>query len=164
MRRSALGAPPAGALAANPELNQMLNFLRRTVAPPVVSAIVAAGRALSRRAATTSTSPSGWRATHLSAARTALVLTGDLGAAARVIMSEPIPLTPISVQKRCSIWWRSRSPTTTSPAAATSASGRRGPHSSRCAGEGDPYLPLHWSDPLAPRRFRSPRPALRGEG
>ena len=39
-------------------------------------------------------------ATHLSAARTALVLTGDLGAAARVIMSEPIPLTPISVQKR----------------------------------------------------------------
>ena len=28
------------------------------------------------------------------------MLTGDLGAAARVIMSEPIPLTPISVQKR----------------------------------------------------------------
>ena len=53
-----------------------------------------------RRAAKTSTSRSWLAATHLSAARTALVLTGDLGAAARVIISEPMPLTPISVQKR----------------------------------------------------------------
>jgi hypothetical protein len=96
----ALGAGPTGAYATNPEMNQMLAYLRRAVAPPIVSAIAAAGRALSEARGDNIDVTKWLAATHLSAARTALVLTGDLGAAARVIMSEPIPLTPISVQKR----------------------------------------------------------------
>ena len=95
-----LGAPPTGVFAANPELNQMLTHLRRTVAPPIVTAIVAAGRALTEARGDTIDVTKWLAATHLTAARTALVMTGDLGAAARVIMSEPMPLTPISVQKR----------------------------------------------------------------
>jgi golgin subfamily B member 1 len=95
-----LGAPPTGVFAANPELNQMLAYLRRSVAPPIVTAIAAAGRALVEARGEHIDVTKWLAATHLSAARTALVLTGDLGAAARVIMSEPIPLTPISVQKR----------------------------------------------------------------
>jgi tetratricopeptide (TPR) repeat protein len=95
----ALGTPPAGVHAANPELNQLVTYLRRSVAPPVVTSIAAAGRALLERGDNIDVTK--WlAATHLTAARVALVLTGDLGAAARVIMSEPIPLTPISVQKR----------------------------------------------------------------
>jgi hypothetical protein len=65
-----------------------------------VSAIGVAGRALTEARGDNIDVTKWLAATHLSAARTALVLTGDLGAAARVIMSEPIPLTPISVQKR----------------------------------------------------------------
>ena len=95
-----LGAPLTGVYAANPELNQMLTVLRRTVAPPVVSAIGVAGRALTEARGDTIDVTKWLAATHLTAARTALVMTGDLGAAARVIMSEPMPLTPISVQKR----------------------------------------------------------------
>jgi len=96
----ALGAPPTGIFATNTELNQMVTYLRRSVAPPIVNSIVAAGRALSEARGEHIDMTKWLAATHLSAARTALVLTGDLGAAARVIMSEPIPLTPISVQKR----------------------------------------------------------------
>jgi len=96
----ALGAPPTGPMAGNPELNQLVEFLRRTVAPPAVSEIIAAGRALIDARGEQFDATKWLGATHLSAARAALVLTGDLGAAARVIMSEPIPLTPISVQKR----------------------------------------------------------------
>jgi hypothetical protein len=96
----ALGAPPTGVFASNTELNQMVTYLRRSVAPPVINQIVAAGRALSEARGEHIDVTKWLAATHLSAARTALVLTGDLGAAARVIMSEPIPLTPISVQKR----------------------------------------------------------------
>jgi tetratricopeptide (TPR) repeat protein len=100
--RAALGlaAPPTGVFAANPELNQMLAYLQRSVAPPIAAAIATAGRALSEARGDHIDVTKWLAATHLSAARTALVLTGDLGAAARVIMSEPIPLTPISVQKR----------------------------------------------------------------
>jgi hypothetical protein len=78
----------------------MLTVLRRTVAPPIVSAIGVAGRALTEARGDTIDVTKWLAATHLTAARTALVMTGDLGAAARVIMSEPMPLTPISVQKR----------------------------------------------------------------
>ncbi|HMF42960.1 MAG TPA: tetratricopeptide repeat protein, partial [Polyangia bacterium] len=95
-----LGTPPAGPMAGNPELAQLVEYLRRTIAPPVVSEIVAAGRALVEARGEQVDTTKWLGATHLSAARAALVLTGDLGAAARVIMSEPIPLTPISVQKR----------------------------------------------------------------
>ncbi|HXU00667.1 MAG TPA: SIR2 family protein, partial [Polyangia bacterium] len=96
----ALGAPPTGIFATNTELNQMVTYLRRSVAPPILNSIVAAGRALSEARGDTIDVTKWLAGTHLTAARTALVLTGDLGAAARVIMSEPIPLTPISVQKR----------------------------------------------------------------
>ncbi len=96
----ALGAAPTGVFATNTELNQMVTYLRRSVAPPVINQIIAAGRALSEARGEHIDVTKWLAATHLSAARTALVLTGDLGAAARVIMSEPIPLTPISVQKR----------------------------------------------------------------
>ena len=78
----------------------MLGYLRRAVPPPVATTIAAAGRALVEARGNNIDVTKWLAATHLSAARTALVLTGDLGAAARVIMSEPIPLTPISVQKR----------------------------------------------------------------
>jgi tetratricopeptide (TPR) repeat protein len=96
----ALGAAPAGAWGTNPEISQMVAYLRRAVPPPVVSTIAAAGRALSEARGDNIDVTKWLAATHLSAARAALVLTGDLGAAARVIMSEPMPLTPISVQKR----------------------------------------------------------------
>ncbi|HEY7374044.1 MAG TPA: tetratricopeptide repeat protein [Polyangia bacterium] len=95
-----LGAGPAGPLAGNPELNQIVAYLRRAVTPPVASQIATAGRALIETRGEHIDVTKWLGATHLSAARAALVLTGDLGAAARVIMSEPIPLTPISVQKR----------------------------------------------------------------
>ena len=100
--RAALGlaAAPAGVHAANPELNQMLAYLRRSIAPPIVTAIATAGRALSEARGDHIDVTKWLGATHLSAARTALLLTGDLGAAWRVIQSEPIPLTPISMQKR----------------------------------------------------------------
>jgi tetratricopeptide (TPR) repeat protein len=100
--RAALGlaAAPTGVHAANPELNQMLAYLRRSVAPPIVNAIATAGRALAEARGDHIDVTKWLGATHLSAARTALVLTGDLGAAWRVIQSEPIPLTPISMQKR----------------------------------------------------------------
>ena len=62
--------------------------------------MAAAGRALAEARGDNIDVTKWLAATHLSAARTALVMTGDLGAAARVIMSEPMPLTPISVQKR----------------------------------------------------------------
>jgi tetratricopeptide (TPR) repeat protein len=77
-----LGAPLTGVYAANPELNQMLTVLRRTVAPPVVSAIGVAGRALTEARGDTIDVTKWLAATHLTAARTALVMTGDLGAAA----------------------------------------------------------------------------------
>ena len=96
----ALAAPPTGVFAANPEVNQMVTYLRRSVAPPIVNSIAAASRALAEARGENIDVTKWLAATHLSAARTALVLTGDLGAAARVIMSEPIPLTPIPVQKR----------------------------------------------------------------
>jgi len=96
----ALAAPPTGVFAANPELAQMVTYLRRSVAPETLGQIVTAGRALAEARGDHVDVTKWLAATHLSAARTALVLTGDLGAAARVIMSEPIPLTPISVQKR----------------------------------------------------------------
>ena len=58
----ALGAAPTGVYATNPELNQMLAYLRRAVAPPVVDRRSRPPDArCRRRAATTSTSPSGWR-------------------------------------------------------------------------------------------------------
>ena len=78
----------------------MVAYLRRTVMPQTIAEIVTAGRALSEARGEHVDVTKWLAATHLSAARTALLLTGDLGAAARVIMSEPIPLTPISVQKR----------------------------------------------------------------
>jgi hypothetical protein len=96
----ALGAAPAAMFPANPEMNQLLGILRRTVPPPSITAIAAAGAALTEARGDKLDVTKWLSATHLSAARAALVLTGDLGAAARVIMSEPIPLTPIPVQKR----------------------------------------------------------------
>ena len=89
-----------GRYAASAEFGQMLAYLRRSIPPPVAPTIVTAGRALAEARGDNIDVTKWLAATHLSAARTALVLTGDLGAAARVIMSEPIPLTPISVQKR----------------------------------------------------------------
>ena len=69
--------------AANAELNQLLAYLRGAVPPPVVPTIAAAGRLAEARGDNIDVTK--WlAATHLSAARTALVLTGDLGAAARV--------------------------------------------------------------------------------
>ena len=96
----ALGGGPTGPYGANPEMNQLLTYLRRSVAPPVVTQIAAAGRALTEARGENIDVTKWLGATHLSAARAALVLTGDLAAAARVIMSEPMPLTPISVQRR----------------------------------------------------------------
>jgi hypothetical protein len=96
----ALATGPSGRYAASAEFGQMLGYLRRAVPPPVATTIVAAGHALAEARGNNIDVTKWLAATHLSAARTALVLTGDLGAAARVIMSEPIPLTPISVQKR----------------------------------------------------------------
>jgi tetratricopeptide (TPR) repeat protein len=95
----ALGVPP-GPHTASLEVNQLATQLRRAVEPPLVDEIAAAARALSEARGDHIDVTKWLGATHLTAARAALVLTGDLGAAARVIMSEPIPLTPISVQKR----------------------------------------------------------------
>jgi tetratricopeptide (TPR) repeat protein len=96
----ALGDAASGPYLANPEVNRMVTYLRRAVTPPVASEIAAAGRALSDARGEHIDVTKWLGATHLSSARAALVMTGDLGAAARVIMSEPMPLTPISVQKR----------------------------------------------------------------
>jgi hypothetical protein len=96
----ALGVPPANLHAVSVEVNHLVTQLRRAVEPSVVSEIAAAARALAEARGDHIDVTKWLGATHLTAARAALVLTGDLGAAARVIMSEPIPLTPISVQKR----------------------------------------------------------------
>ncbi|HEY5450523.1 MAG TPA: hypothetical protein VIQ54_17335, partial [Polyangia bacterium] len=63
-----------------------VTYLRRSVAPPIVNSIAAASRALAEARGENIDVTKWLAATHLSAAR--------------VIMSEPIPLTPIPVQKR----------------------------------------------------------------
>ena len=68
--------------------------------PQIVAAVAAAGRTLAEVRGDKVDVARWMAATHLSAARAALVLTGDLGAAARVITSEPMPTTPIPIQKR----------------------------------------------------------------
>ncbi len=82
------------------EAGQLVAYLRRAVPPQIVAAVAAAGRTLAEARGEKVDVARWMAATHLSAARAALVLTGDLGAAARVITSEPMPTTPIPIQKR----------------------------------------------------------------
>ena len=101
--RAALALGAASGAAApnwNGEAGQLIAYLRRAVPPQVVAALAAAGRTLAETRGDKVDVARWMAATHLSAARAALVLTGDLGAAARVISSEPMPTTPIPIQKR----------------------------------------------------------------
>jgi tetratricopeptide (TPR) repeat protein len=84
---------------ANGESGKLTEHLRKAVPGPVAAQLVEAGRKLMARGAAIDVGK--WAAAaDLSAARSALLLSGDLGAAARVISSEPIPTSPVPVRKR----------------------------------------------------------------
>ena len=84
---------------ANGESGKLTEHLRKAVPAPVAAELVEAGRKLMARGVAIDVGK--WAAAaDLSAARSALLLSGDLGAAARVITSEPIPTSPVPVRKR----------------------------------------------------------------
>jgi hypothetical protein len=90
---------PAPSAGSNGESGRLTEQVRKAVPAPVAAQLVEAGRKLMARG--TPIDVGKWAAAaDLSAARVALLLSGDLGAAARVITSEPIPTSPVPVRKR----------------------------------------------------------------
>jgi tetratricopeptide (TPR) repeat protein len=93
---SAVG--PGGAPATS-EAVRLTDQLRKTMPAALAGQLAEAGRKLMARGQAVDLAK--WAAaTDLSAARCALLLSGDLGAAARVITGEPIPTSPVPVRKR----------------------------------------------------------------
>jgi golgin subfamily B member 1 len=77
---------------------QLAAYLQREIPPAVVARLVDAGRALGERGGVDIAK---WVATmDLSAGRVALALSGDLGAAFRVISGEMIPTSPVPIHRR----------------------------------------------------------------
>ncbi|HZL17904.1 MAG TPA: tetratricopeptide repeat protein [Polyangia bacterium] len=93
---------PGGGRPGSGEAEQLEAYLHRTVPPAVLAPL---SEAICRWGEGDLREPDAdlgrWLAvTDLSAARVALVLTGELASAARVISSEPVPLSPIPAHKR----------------------------------------------------------------
>ena len=93
---------PAGGRPGSVEAEQLRAYLHRTVP---TTALAALSEAISRLGEGDLREPDAdlgrWlAATDLSAARVALVLTGELSSAARIISSESVPLSPIPAHKR----------------------------------------------------------------
>jgi tetratricopeptide (TPR) repeat protein len=82
------------------EASQLAAYLRRSLPPPVVTELAAAARTLVEKRDKNIDVPRWIASTDLSAARVALALTGELGAATRVLRSELIPRSPVPIHKR----------------------------------------------------------------
>ncbi len=77
---------------------QLAAYLQRTMPPAAAARLMEAGKKLSERG---QVDIARWvAATDLSAARVALAMSGDLGAAFRVISGEPIPTSPVPIHRR----------------------------------------------------------------
>jgi tetratricopeptide (TPR) repeat protein len=96
----ALGGCPVGPDAEKGEVARLTELLRRTVSPQAIEQLTfVAPKFVAARGDKIDFDK--WIvATDLSAARAALVMTGDLWAAARVIASEPASQTPLAVKER----------------------------------------------------------------
>jgi hypothetical protein len=82
------------------EAGQLAAYLRKSVPAPVTAQLTAAARKLVE-ARGKNLDIARWIASgDLSAARVALALTGELGAATRVLRSELIPRSPVPIHKR----------------------------------------------------------------
>jgi tetratricopeptide (TPR) repeat protein len=91
---------PAGARASSGEAEQLKLYLQRTVPSAALAPLSEAIARLGDGELPDAELARWLAATDLSAARVALVLTGELSAASRVISSEPVPLSPIPAHKR----------------------------------------------------------------
>jgi hypothetical protein len=77
---------------------QLAAYLQRAMPPAVAARLTEAGKKLGERGGV---DIARWvAATDLSAARIALAMSGDLGAAFRVISGEPIPTSPVPIHRR----------------------------------------------------------------
>ncbi len=82
------------------EAEQLKTYLQRTMPPAVVAHLAGAMRKLGDEGDSDAALGKWIAATDLSAARAALVLTGELAAAFRVLSSEPVPASPVPVRRR----------------------------------------------------------------
>jgi len=82
------------------EAEQLKAYLQRTMPPAVLAPLAEAMRKLGDLRDPDAELGKWLAATDLSAARAALVLTGDLAAAFRTISSEPVPLSPVPIHRR----------------------------------------------------------------
>jgi hypothetical protein len=94
-----LVAPAAGRPGSG-EAEQLKAYLQRTVPPAALAPLAEAIARLGDLREPDAELARWLAATDLSAARVALILTGELSAASRVISSEPVPLSPIPAHRR----------------------------------------------------------------
>jgi tetratricopeptide (TPR) repeat protein len=95
-----LAGAPVDPQAGKGQVVALAAYLQRTIPGPTLTQLAAAGRKLMETRGREIDLGKWIAATHLSAARAALALTGDLAAAARVITSEPLPLAALPTQRR----------------------------------------------------------------
>jgi golgin subfamily B member 1 len=91
---------PAGARPGSGEAEQLKVYLQRTTPPAALAPLADAIWKLGDLREPDAELAKWLAATDLSAARVALVLTGELAAGFRVISSEPVPLSPIPAHRR----------------------------------------------------------------
>ena len=94
-----LVAPGGGAADAG-EAGQLKTYLQKAIPPAVLPQLGAALRKLGDERLSDADLGKWIAATDLTAARVALVLTGELSAAFRVISSEPVPVSPVPARRR----------------------------------------------------------------
>jgi golgin subfamily B member 1 len=91
---------PAGTRPGSGEAEQLKSYLQRTMPPATLAPLADAIRKLGDPRDPDAEFARWLAATDLSAARLALLLTGELAAGFRVISSEPVPLSPIPAHRR----------------------------------------------------------------
>ncbi|MES1207199.1 MAG: hypothetical protein ABUS79_14780, partial [Pseudomonadota bacterium] len=96
----ALGGVSIAPGPQNAEVTRLTDYLRRTVAPQTIEQLGVVAPKFAAAHGDTFDFEKWLVATDLSAARAALVVTGDLWAAARVISSEPAAATSLGVKDR----------------------------------------------------------------
>ena len=85
---------------ADPDVDRLTASLRKTVARPILDELAVVGRKLVAERGEHIDLMRWIVATDLTAARAAFVVAGDLWAAARVISSEPVSVTPLAAKQR----------------------------------------------------------------